>query len=257
MRQRELVSLRRSVSLVMYSLYSGLSHAENDEDRKAIVCLQRAVDADPYNIEALLALGVSYVNELDNHKALMTLKTWIQHNPKFHGLKIESDAYSDGSLLDEVQHLMLKAKAWETGDSDVLEVLGVLYNVSHDYTNAVDAFRSALDASPDNYALWNKLGATLANGSMSVEALAAYENALAIKPRYARGWLNVGISHANLGNYKEAAAAYLQALALNRNATHIWSYLRIALTQMDRYDLVKKTDLGDVALFRSDFSFEL
>ncbi len=81
---------------------TGLSHAENDEDRKAIACLEKSVEADPYNLDALLALGVSYVNELDNHKALVTLKTWVQHNPKFHGLETVSDAYSDGSLLDEV-----------------------------------------------------------------------------------------------------------------------------------------------------------
>ena len=42
----------------------GVCHAENDEDKKAIVCLRRAVDADPYNVDALLALGTSYVNEL-------------------------------------------------------------------------------------------------------------------------------------------------------------------------------------------------
>ena len=42
----------------------GQSHAEHDEDRRAIACLERAVEEDPYNLEALLALGVSYVNEV-------------------------------------------------------------------------------------------------------------------------------------------------------------------------------------------------
>ena len=38
------------------------------------------------------------------------------------------DAYSDGSLVDEVMQLMLKALAHSGGkDPDVLEVLGVLY----------------------------------------------------------------------------------------------------------------------------------
>ena len=35
----------------------GACHAENDEDKKAIVCLRRAVEADSYNVDALLAIG--------------------------------------------------------------------------------------------------------------------------------------------------------------------------------------------------------
>ena len=32
----------------------GQAHAEQDEDRKAIVCLEKAVEIDPYNLDALL-----------------------------------------------------------------------------------------------------------------------------------------------------------------------------------------------------------
>lgn len=38
---------------------------------------------DPYNLPALLALGVSYVNELDSPRALQNLKAWVEHNPKY------------------------------------------------------------------------------------------------------------------------------------------------------------------------------
>jgi hypothetical protein len=60
-----------------------MTHAENDEDKRAIACLERAVDQDPHSLPALLALGVSYVNELDSVRALQNLKAWVEHNPKY------------------------------------------------------------------------------------------------------------------------------------------------------------------------------
>jgi peroxin-5 len=225
----------------------GLSHQEHDEDRKAIQCLEKSVEEDPYNLESLLALGVSYVNELNSERALRTLKLWVEHNPSFQSMAVEVDAYSDGSLMDEVMQLMVSAQkaALANGgdDGDVNIVLGVLYNVSRDYDSAVEAFQRALVHRSDDYSLWNKLGATLANGSRSQQAIPAYEKALSIKPKYARGRLNLGISHANLQNYEGAARAYLSALRLNPDATHIWSYLRIAFTCMERFDLVQKVCL--------------
>jgi peroxin-5 len=233
----------------------GKTHQEHDEDRKAIACLERAVEHDAYHLDALLELGVSYVNELNQERALKNLMAWVVNNPNFQGLEVKQDEYSDGSLMDDVMQLMLEAQKWAPHDPDVQEVLGVLYNVSRDYASATKAFRSALEQKPEDYSLWNKLGATLANGSLSQEAIPAYLRALELKPKYARGWLNLGISHSNLGTYDEAAKCYLKALSLNNNATHIWSYLRICFTCMERYDLVNVADRLNIDEFRTEFEF--
>jgi peroxin-5 len=219
----------------------GKCHAESDEDKKAILALQRAVDCDPYNLESLLALGTSYVNELDSVKALTTLKAWVKHNPAFSGFEAKADAYSDGSLMDEVTQLMLAAADHSPQSADVHVVLGVLYNLSLDFSSAADHLNRALVLrAGGGYADKNKLGATLANANRSAEAVPLYVEALSLRPTFARGWLNLGISFANLNRYSDAAKAYVQALHLNPQAGHIWGYLRVVLTCLERLDLVER-----------------
>ena len=51
---------------------------------QAIAALQKAHAANPSNAEVLLALGVSYVNELDQGRALEFLHSWLRQHPS-HG----------------------------------------------------------------------------------------------------------------------------------------------------------------------------
>jgi peroxin-5 len=235
----------------------GTCFAEHDQDKVALVSLKRAIEHDPFDLDTLLAMGISFVNELDSVNALHTLRSWVQHNPSFQGLQVELDAFSDGSLMDEVTQLMLEVQRVAPADIDVKIILGVLYNVSQDYDLAAQLFNEALIARPEDYSLHNKVGATLANGNRSAQALPAYSKALSIRPSYARGWLNLGIAYANLSRYEDASKAYLQALHLNPSAKHIWGYLRVVLTCMDRLELVELTTKEDIVALATTFGLEL
>ena len=262
----------------------GRCHAENDQDPEAIRCLEAAVDRDPFCPEALLALGVSYVNELNHERALENLKAWFTHNPRYAGLElpapasVEEDIYGAApasandededvarshrtakeSAFDEVRSMLEAALAFDPTDAgDIYEALGVIYNVVKDYDAAVDAFRKALESRPDDHQLWNKLGATLANGSRSEQALPTYHQSLKLKPRYARAWLNMAISHSNLQDHDEAARCYLQTLSLNPAATHCWTYLRMSLSSSERWDLLPLVFERNLSGFKEHFDFVL
>ena len=247
-------------------LMLGKCNAENDEDRKAITCLENAVQRDPYSTEALLNLGVSYVNELNYEFALKHLTHWVTHNPN---LDVLIDDDNDGNKedevngLDKVKHLLNQAMEFtETNNNgnpestiDILEALGVVYNVSREYDQAIQCFRTASSRRPNDYQLWNKLGATLANNKQSEEAQDAYQKALSIKPKYARAWLNMAIAHSNLQNHDEAARCYLQTISLNPGAVHVWSYLRIALTCSEKWDLLPLTASQNLDAFKEHYDF--
>lgn len=65
-------------------------------------------------------------------------------------------------------------------DADVHIVLGVLYNLSREYDKAIESFRLALKLKPQDYSLWNKLGATQANSVQSVDAILAYQQVICV-----------------------------------------------------------------------------
>jgi peroxin-5 len=249
----------------------GKCHAENENDRSAIACLEHAVEHDPYALEALLPLGVSYVNELDTGRALRTLQAWVEHNPTYAGLEMNNEVEANvrdssvypgmhTAMLNEVKELLHQALHHSltedvVASSSVHEALGVCYNVSQEYDVAAQHMQKALEGRPNDYALWNKLGATMANGNRSDEALPDYMKALELKPKYARAWLNMAIAHSNLKQYDEAARCYLQTLSLNPEAVHCWGYLRIALTCIERWDLISLAASQDLREFHKHFDF--
>ncbi len=229
----------------------GQAHADADDDRRAIACLRRAVAADASNLDALLALGVSYTNELDESRALDHLRRWIDLHPSFCHLGGSSRGGSSGESATQARMRLASrfegAAAVAPSSADVQLVLGVLYNLSREYSRAAAAFERAIELSPMDYSLWNKLGATKANGMSFEAAVPCYVRALELKPQYVRALTNLGISYGNMLSHEASAQCYLEAISLNPGAEHVWSYIPMALSSMGRSDLIGK-------LFSSDRS---
>ena len=225
----------------------GTVQAENDDDVQAIAALNRALAADPNDLDALLSLGVSHTNELEQAEALGYLREWVMRHPTHGAVSRTIPGPPDSSqAMSYVISLYEGAAAAAPQDADVHAALGVLCNLGRRYDGAVSAFRAALALRSQDYSLWNKLGATLANSARSADALAAYQKALELKPNYMRAWTNMGISLSNIGDYEGSARYYVRALALNRNASAVWGYLRTSLSCAAREDLMEAADGEDV-----------
>lgn len=265
--------------------YLGTSQAENEQDIAAIIALNKCLETQPDNLTALMALAVSYTNESMQAQACNTLKAWLKANPRYRDLVPNEPAGSEASarsrlvtssimssdMYNEIKELYITA-ARRTPENDIdsnVQVgLGVLFNLSGEYDKAVDCFQAALQAVPNDALLWNRLGATLANGGRSEEAVDAYRHALNLSPGFIRCRYNLGISCINLNAHKQAVDHLLTALNMQRKGTvgpggslstmsdNIWSTLRMTLSLMGRSDLHRAVDTRDLdhlnALFPSD-----
>ncbi|KAL4280556.1 hypothetical protein GQ457_03G022440 [Hibiscus cannabinus] len=229
----------------------GITHAENDDDQQAIAAMMRAQEADPTNLEVLLALGVSHTNELEQGAALKYLYGWLRHHPKYGTLA--PPELADSLYYADVARLFNEAAQMSPEDADVHIVLGVLYNLSREYDKAIASFQTALKLKPNDYSLWNKLGATQANSVQSADAILAYQQALDLKPNYVRAWANMGISYANQGMYEESIRYYVRALAMNPKADNAWQYLRISLSCVSRNDMVEACDSRNLEVLQKEF----
>jgi len=243
----------------------GLAQAENDQDVLAIKALKKAIETDPQNLDAHVALAVSYTNEYQMQRAIEVLHAWIHKNPKYTQFAAATDIGLVQNDVDESHRRTVnlfiaaaKQAAPTQLDPDVHGALGLLYNLSFEYDKAIACFRAALTQRPEDYLLWNKLGATTANSpagkARASEPIDAYFRALDKKPSYTRARSNLGISYMSVGDYPEAAKCFLGALTIN-NAPHLWDNLRTALTSMQRFDLVNVTLKRDPELFRGEFDF--
>ncbi|XP_075477395.1 peroxisome biogenesis protein 5-like [Primulina tabacum] len=229
----------------------GITHAENDDDQQAIAAMMRSQEVDPTNLEVLLALGVSYTNELEQAAALKYLYSWLRHHPMY-GAVAHPDQPANLYYAD-VARLFNEAAKMSPEDADVHVVLGVMYNLSREYDKAIESFQTALKLKPRDYSLWNKLGATQANSVQSADAIFAYQQALDLKPNYVRAWANMGISYANQGRYEDSISYYVRALSMNPKADNAWQYLGISLGCASRNDMLEACDSRNLDVLQKEF----
>ncbi|GET01918.1 TPR-like protein [Rhizophagus clarus] len=250
-------------------MWLGNTQAQNEKEEAAIRALQKAVEVNGNNLAALMSLAVSYTNEGCDHQAYLTLERWLIakypdiaiSNAPMHGV-----TNTHSRVTDLFLQAARSAPEGQEMDPDVQVGLGVLFYGSGEYDKAVDCFVAALNTRKDDYLLWNRLGATLANSGRPEDAIEAYHKALDFKPTFVRARYNLGVSCLNIGCYREAAEHLLGALSMHQtglnggSGVNTSNSLRETLNRtflmMERKDLADKIRSGsDINQFREEFEF--
>ncbi|KAI9330731.1 hypothetical protein BDR26DRAFT_824753 [Obelidium mucronatum] len=252
-------------------MHLGKVQAENEKEEAAIAALQKSVQLDHANLPALMALSVSYTNEGQELQAYATLNRWLTTKyPNIPVVEQDTNSYTSTYEIHESStSRFIQAVQSNSGkvDPDLQLGLGVLFYNRSEYDKVIDCFSSALRVRSNDYLLWNRLGATLANSGRSEEAIEAYRRALELKPSFVRCRYNLGVSCINIGSYREAAEHLLGALSLHVVGDHnalgyvnvsenLWDTLRRTFIQMSRMDLAEMTQTDrDVNKYRKEFEF--
>jgi peroxin-5 len=298
---------RRDPARVEAWVRLGAAQAQNEKEVPSIRALEAALRQDPNCLEALMALAVSYTNEGYETSAYRTLERWVGVKypdvatpplQETEQLGFTGRAELRGKVTDMFIRAAQLSPSGESMDPDVQVGLGVLFYAAEEYDKAIDCFEAALasteagvaNARRNLHLLWNRLGATMANGGRSEEAIQAYERALAIRPNFVRARYNLGVSCINMGVLPEAAGHLLGALEMHRvdedegkakaraivegegsgsvseqdidrlltqnESTNLYDTLRRVFNLMGRRDLSERVRLGmDPRQFRDEFDF--
>ncbi|KAJ3853752.1 hypothetical protein EV368DRAFT_38320 [Lentinula lateritia] len=251
----------------------GVKQQEHERETQALQALKRATELDPSYLPGWLALAVSYTNDGRRLEAYEAIREWVLRNDDHRDIlqqHLSQHPSSEEATIQEkfkqlVQCLITMAQQSAFGqiDADIQIALAVLFNSNEEYGKAQDCFRAALSIRPDDWQLYNRVGATMANSGRAEEALEYYYRALDLNPTYVRARYNLGISCIHLKRYNEGALHILDALSLqDAEGVHdvegfndarggitsnvLWDSLKTACLHLQRVDLATLCDKRDV-----------
>jgi len=99
-----------------------------------------------------------------------------------------------------------RAYAWET--------LGSYYKLQNETECAMNAYKQAAEATPENPRHWYSTGAMYFNMGQFQAAIDCYRKTVALNPNFQDGYFDIGDAFYKLGQYQEAVDSYRKAVAL-------------------------------------------
>jgi Flp pilus assembly protein TadD len=118
-----------------------------------------------------------------------------------------------------------------------------------DWDGAIAVYLEAIDATPKDPVLRNRLGMCYQRKGDEKNARAAYRKAIDLKKDYAEAWNNLGTIEHERGKYKKATSAYAKAIKLNPQKPVF--YKNLGTAWLARNDVEKALEAWNEA-FRLD-----
>ncbi len=192
--EMERLEARPTMSLSAYDFYlRGREYYRRYTDRdneNAIALFKRALDVDPDFALAHAGLADCY------------------------GQKVYQFGYSSNWLESAIQ-MGLKAVDLDPSSAEGHKALGLAYAIRGSYTQALEAYRTALEINPNYHPAISNMAVILEDQGRLAEAMDLCMRSLALNPRAPVSYFNVGDLYRDLHDLEKAGRWYDSALELD------------------------------------------
>jgi len=150
--------------------------------------------------------------------AVISAKTALNKNERYTpAMLVMAKAYfklGKNEWVKTLGDMMKNAGASEAERSDIYQMQAFMEVDKKNTPGAIEQFRKAAEARPDNSILWNNLGAQYLIVKNYREATPVLERAVQLQPTFTKAHLNLGSAYRGLKQFERAQAEYKQTLAL-------------------------------------------
>jgi pentatricopeptide repeat protein len=170
----ELIQKNSNIASLFY-MNLGMQKREQGKHAEAVDALQKAIDAQPHNMDVYKALAESLSIIRQPQKAADVLRK---------SLTIKQD---DPEVYANLGIVLLSLKKWDEG---------------------LEAFNTAIKLNPDNHIYHYNLAVALVNQKKLTEAVTEFQRTIHLKPDFLQAIFQLGYCLLSTGKLDEAAAQY-------------------------------------------------
>jgi tetratricopeptide (TPR) repeat protein/DNA-binding winged helix-turn-helix (wHTH) protein/TolB-like protein len=147
------------------------------------------------------------------------------------------ESYNKGNeWLNKASEECNQALQLNTNLAEAHTCMGLFYNTTGKYEQAVVEFRRAADLDSNDDLAWRGLGGALEHLKKPAEAEAAYKKAISLRPQYWAPYNWLGRFYFGHARYSEASEMFRKAIELAPENQRLYSNLAAIYVQIGRYD---------------------
>lgn len=148
----------------------------------------------------------------------------------------EAANYLQTGNFAEAEKILLQAKKLSPANSDVHNLLGIIYDQKSDFKQAETEYQAAIRLSPKAISPRANLAILLAKTKREKEAIQTFEAILKLNPNHPQTIINLGFLYSAAGNFPRAVEFLQKANLIQPNSPDILFKLGTGLYQIQKFE---------------------
>jgi len=230
-------AIRNDPQNPFYYIRPGDALKAQSHQNRAIICHQKAIEANPDTFEAYIKLGMLYHRQKNFNGAIRCYLKAAQIKPDFVEVHYGAGlAYQALDKLDDAIASYDKVIRLNPAYAEAHNNKGKIYKHKGDLAKALACFQQAAELKPDSAEAYFNLGDTLCALGQMEAAIENFNQALRCRPDMFEAHNNLGNALKAQGNLEAAVESYRQAVRLNPDLAEVYYNLGNALRLKEAFE---------------------